>query len=213
MKISLRVVLVAAASTSLFACGGGGHKIGSSPEAAASALYQATQASDESTASTAAAGLTANGEATVKCKLSGQVKLKAGASVGSEAIELERTATFENCVNITYDDPETAAEEKDHVVLNGTLTVTNKLAAGFIGQTVKGKVTFGGAFNDFVEADVVQSVEFAKLGAKTGALTIKYNGSISTTEKTHALANANVTINTGKLSAATKAEIEASATK
>jgi lipid-binding SYLF domain-containing protein len=51
-------------------------------------------------------------------------------------------------------------------------------------QTFKGRIDVQGAFNDYLEADVKQSVAANALGSGAGAVSMKLVGSIKTSSET-----------------------------
>ncbi|MFZ5471933.1 MAG: hypothetical protein ACOZIN_21090 [Myxococcota bacterium] len=215
MRGIVRVSLLGAIAAGLVACGGGA-KLGGGKEGAASALFTAASAS---TSNGSILDLTAQNidigigtSVTVKCRFGGQVTIKGVLSVdstnSSASVEQNATLVYDNCANTTYDNPQTPAVEKDNVVLNGTLDVAQKVdasaGAGHVQQTLEGKVQFGGAFDDFIDAQVTQSVEWAKLGTSGGSVSVTLEGTITTSSETYSYAKESVSFTAGVLVAEPK---------
>lgn len=209
LRLSLGVALVVA----LVACGRGA-KIGGGKEGAAAALFAASGAAKTQGSLLDLAGqrLDVAQEITVKCQFGGEAKLKGftltqNTQGNPVTVQQQFTLEMKDCVSTQYDDPKTSAVEKENVVLNGSMTVSQSIAAGYTGnvtQKLKGKILFGGAFDDFVDADITQIVEWARLGQSSGSVTITLNGSIATSTQSYQYANESVTVTAGVLVASDK---------
>ncbi len=138
------------------ACGGTA-KIGGGKEGAAQAFLNASEPTKNTSGVNFGSSLF--GEVGVACDHGGEIRLKnfnidVSAGNGGASTGLGFTAQFANCKSATSD--------AGDAVLNGELTVNNLTQASSNGvlleQTLKGKLTVGGAFNDFLDADVVQEL-------------------------------------------------------
>ena len=85
-------------------------------------------------------------------------------------------------------------------IYNGSFTVTQAVIASSSGasvdQTFKGRIEVQGAFNDFIEADVKQSVSVTGLSSSSGAVSMKLVGTIKTSEGTNTF-NEDVNVTAG----------------
>jgi hypothetical protein len=206
MRHALRLSLLAGLSAALFACGPGA-KLGGGKEGAASALFSATAPTKSAGSIFQYAGqnLDLQGGATVSCQYGGKATLKAaGVNVNTGGGGVSVKTTY----NVTYDNCATATHENNNVVLTGTMTVTQDISvsgtSGNVSQTLKGKVTFGGAFNDYLDANIVQTVDWAKMGATGGSVSITLDGTLATSSESYTYSNESVTITAGTLVAASK---------
>lgn len=206
MRHALRLSLLAGLSAALFACGPGA-KLGGGKEGAASALFSATAPTKSAGSIFQFVGQNADLQAgaTVSCQYGGKATLKAAGidvNTGGGGVAVKTT------YNVTYDACATATHEGKNVVLSGSMTVTQDISvtgtSGSVAQTLKGKVTFGGAFDDFLDADIVQTVDWAKMGATSGSVAITLNGTLKTSSESYTYANESVTITAGTLVAASK---------
>ena len=68
-----------------------------------------------------------------------------------------------------------------------------------IAQTFKGKITFDGAFNDFLEADIVQSVDVSSLRAAPVQVSVILKGTLTDSSGTYTYDEA-VNVTAGNLS-------------
>ncbi|MBI3185519.1 MAG: hypothetical protein HYZ28_25555 [Myxococcales bacterium] len=215
MGKALRLSVLAVMAAALAACGRGA-KIGGGKEGAASALFSSSGQAKEagSLMDLLAQKVDISGKVTVKCPYGGtatidgfQVATNFQNQVGN--VQQTFTLSFADCASNNYDDPKTPAVETEKVVLNGSWTVTQTVnltqASANVVQKLKGKVSFGGAFDDYIEADITQTVAWAKLNANSGSLTITLDGYIKTSTSNYTYANESVNITAGVLVAAEKA--------
>ncbi|MHB8872662.1 MAG: hypothetical protein ACYC8T_03150 [Myxococcaceae bacterium] len=216
MRHALRLALLAGVSAALFACGSG-VKLGGGKEGAAAALFSATSATKASGSLLSLAGqnLDVRGDVTSSCDHGGKASLKnfgfstsiggGGASVGTSY-----TVVFDNCGTTTWDDPKTTAVEATVVVLNGSMTVSQGVVAasgtGSVSQSIKGKINYGGAFDDYLDIDIKQSVEWSKLGTSGGTVSVNLEGSLKTSTDSFTYSAEAITITGGVLIAAEKAD-------
>ncbi|MBX7115721.1 MAG: hypothetical protein K1X64_15435 [Myxococcaceae bacterium] len=172
----MRSVAFMAFSLLAMACGGTA-KIGGGKAGAAQAFLNAS----EPTQNTSGVNLGSSlfGDLAVPCDHGGDIRLKnlsldVSAGNGGASTGIGFTAQFFNCKSATSD--------AGDAVLNGELTVNNLTKASSQGallqQTLKGKLTVGGAFNDFLDADVVQELSVSTMGGPQISATVK--GQIAT---------------------------------
>src|SRR5690349_7626643 len=150
-KASLLVV-------ALFAVGcGGTAKIGGGKTGAAQGALCASQPTQNSSGFNLGSALF--GSISVACKHGGEVRLKdfkfdVSAGNNSAATNIGFTAEYANW--------KSATSEAGDAVFNGNLTVTNATKASDAGamlqQTLKCRLQLGGAFNDFLDTDLVQEL-------------------------------------------------------
>lgn len=208
---ALRLTVVGALALGLVACGGA--KLGGGKEGAAAALFAASGPTKSNGALLDLAGQ-GHGEfgldVAVDCQHGGKAVLKgfhvetdvsAGTTV-KQSFRLE----YQGCGVTTFDNPETAAVERDRVVIDGNMTVSQSVitntTGGSVTQTFKGKLSFGGAFSDFLDADVTQSVDWAKLGTSGGSVSVTLNGTLATSTATHTYAQETLSFTAGVMVAA-----------
>ena len=192
----MRHLALAVAALGLVACGSGGVKIGGGKEGAAQAMYAATQPTQDSKASTG--GFNLFGSVSAACSRGGEVKLKdfnfnISVGTGSAGTDIGYTAEYVNCKNAT--------SEAGDAVLNGTLSVANLTSASSSGavvrQSFKGKLQVGGAFNDFLDADIVQEVS---AGTSNGPMvSVLLKGTIANSGGSYSY-NESVNVESGKIS-------------
>jgi hypothetical protein len=72
-------------------------------------------------------------------------------------------------------------------------------ASGNVTQTLKGKVDFGGAFNDFIDANIKETVGWSSLGTSGAQVTVTLDGTINTSTQNYSYANESVQITAGVL--------------
>lgn len=197
----------------LVACGGGA-KLGGGKSGAAAALFSASTATKgaQGGLSQLNAGVDTSGSITVSCRLGGKATLQGFSqtvnSTGtSGSVTQQFTMVFDQCANTSYDDPKTQAVEKDEVTVNGQMTVSQLLdfnvsqvgSTGNVKQTLKGKITYGGAFNDYLDADVTQTVSWAAVGSTGGNVSTTLDGYIQTSTEKYTYAHETVTFTAGQL--------------
>jgi|CXWL01.1.fsa_nt_gi hypothetical protein len=152
----MRKIALMSACLLAMACGGTA-KIGGGKQGAAQAML----ASSEPTQNTSSLNVVSAffGNLSLPCDHGGEVRVKnlnldVSAGGNSASTGMSFSAEFANCKSATSD--------AGDAVLNGTLSVSNLIKAGsgsaLLQQTLKGKLSFGGAFNDFLDADVVQEL-------------------------------------------------------
>ncbi|MBM4776993.1 MAG: hypothetical protein GQE15_04750 [Archangiaceae bacterium] len=180
-----KIVLIALGTLALVGCGGTA-KIAGGKEGAAQAFFAASSASSAG-ANRSASPADITGSASWKCPEGGEASLSGfslnvntGGGTG---------ATVNQSFTIKYTNCGAAKSAAGVAVYNGSFTVTQSVIAGASGasvdQTFKGRIEVQGAFNDFIEADVKQSVSVTGLSSSSGAVSMKLIGTITTSEGTN----------------------------
>lgn len=172
-----RVLMLAVGSLSLVACGPGAKIDGKT--GAAQALLAASQPSKaKAEASSTPVDLT--GGISWNCPEGGKADISgAGVSIGGGNVATQFTLSYAAC-GLAKADVGTA-------VFNGDMTFSQSIATGStvsLNQTFKGKVLVQGAYDDFLDADVTQSVNVGDLGSAGNGVAMTLKGTISTTEGT-----------------------------
>jgi hypothetical protein len=215
MRNALRLSLVAGVAISLLACGGGA-KIGGGKEGAAAALFAASGSTktNGSLLDVVGQNLDQSGEFTGNCPFGGKATYKGFQLINDVQnptnIEQKFTLSYAACGATTFDNPKTTAVEKDVVVVNGDMTLAQKMsfdvskpsASGNVTQTMKGDLKFGGAFDDSLNADITQTVDWSKLGTQGGTVTVTLNGKIVTSTETYTYNNEVISLTAGLMVAA-----------
>jgi hypothetical protein len=197
LKNAIRISLVAACTALLAACGGGA-KLQNKQEAAnaAFAASQGTKSAQGSLLQLAQQNAGLNVDVTVSCPKSGkatisyQLDTTGGSGSGSAALQFK--LTYDNC---SYTG-ETAMSGAMNVVMGVEASGTS-FAANI---SMKGKITFTGEVNDFVDVDVVQTVDASKLGTTDGgSVTIKLRGTITTSTQPYSYRDETITVTAGQI--------------
>ncbi|MDY7228660.1 hypothetical protein [Hyalangium rubrum] len=195
----IRLSLLAAATTALVACGGSGAKIGGGKQGAAQALFEASQPAAQGgngnlLRALASAADTINAEVEVDCAKSGSVKLK---------LDLDTNGTGGGTdLSFKYDLEYNSCNEDGVNEFDGKMTMEFKAVSdGFTSAKVelkmKGKIEISGEIDDFLDADVTQTIDVSATNATSGSVTIKLDGKISTGSGSYAYANESITITAG----------------
>jgi len=197
LKNAIRISLVAACTALLAACGGGA-KLQSKQEAAnaAFAASQGTNSAQGSLLQLAQQNAGLNVEVTVNCPKSGKATIKyqvdttGGSGSGSAALQFR--LTYDNC---SY---------TGETAMSGAMDVS--MSAEAIGMSfamnisMKGKINFTGEVNDFVDVDVVQTVDASKLSSADGAsVSIKLRGTITTSTQPYSFRDETITVTAGQI--------------
>lgn len=110
------------------------------------------------------------------------------------------TGTVSQKFTVTYAACGLAESEAGVAIYDGSFTVTQSVqgdaTGGTISQRYSGRVTIGGAFEDFLEADVSQEVSGSTLESASGS--VKLVGKLTNSSGTYTY-NESVTVNGGKL--------------
>jgi hypothetical protein len=174
----MKRILVGLGSVVLVACGGTA-KIGGGKEGVAQAFFAASSATSAG-ANRSGQPLDVTGSLSWDCPHGGTASLSGfGLQVGTQPdtkVNQSFTVKYNNCG--------AAKSNAGVAVFNGSFTVTQSITADDTGavvdQTFKGRVEVGGAFNDFIEADVKQLITVAGLSSTQGLFNMKLVGTIKT---------------------------------
>jgi len=202
MSRTIRLSLLAVATTALVACGGGGAKLGGGKEGAAKALFEASQPAGKG-GNTSSQGLSLNGlvnprmlasaadanlEVAVDCAHGGSVKLKLDlTSTGSQAGSFKYDVEYKDC------NEDGVNEFKGKMTMEFSFAGTSTTAD--IALRLKGKVEISGEIDDFIDADVTETISIAATSATSGTVSVKLNGTIKTSEGSYVYANEAININ------------------
>lgn len=182
----------------LVACGPGA-KIGGGKQGAAEALYGASKATSAG-ANKQTGGVDITGSISWSCPEGGTAELS-GFSV---AIDTTGGATVKQTFTAKYNDCGAAKSDQGVAKYNGSWNVTQSVITSANGvsvdQAFKGKVLVQGAFDDFVDADVTQSVLVSGLSSTTGSVSMTLKGTITTSAGTNTY-NEEVNVTAGTLTA------------
>ncbi|MBE2248031.1 MAG: hypothetical protein IAE78_00700 [Myxococcus sp.] len=177
-----RIALIALSTLGLVACGGTA-KIGGGKEGAAQAFYAASSASSAG-ANRMGQPLDVTGSVTWKCPEGGEASLNGftlNVNTGGG-----QNATVNQSFTIKYTNCGAAKSAAGVAIYNGSYTVTQAVVTSASGasvdQTFKGRVEVQGAFNDFLEVDVKQSVTVSALSSSSGTVSMRLVGTITTSE-------------------------------
>lgn len=191
----IRLSILAVASAALVACGGGA-KLGGGKEGAAQALFEASQPAGKGgqgnllqALASGAAGIDA--EVSVDCAQGGSVKLKLDLNSidqtsGSFKYELE----YKGC-------NEDGANEFDGKMTMEFKFATDGTTTAKVELKLKGKIEISGEIDDFIDADVTETIDVTATGANSGSVTVKLNGTIKTSEESYTYTNESITITVG----------------
>ena len=178
-----------------FAACGPSAKIGGK-DGTAQAIHALTQVS-QTGADRASSGVNLT-DATVSCSKGGTATLSAFATKVDLTDGISVLWTYQmdlnNCALATSD--------QGDAVYNGTMNVTQKIVTSSttvaVSQAFKGKVTVGGAFDDFLDLDITDTLDVVDLG-KSGSVTFKLVGTATTSTQTYTY-DESVTITGGAIS-------------
>jgi hypothetical protein len=200
MHRSALVIASCVAACALSACGPGA-KISNGKQGAAEALYAASRPSKASADKTAAP--IDIGTISWSCPEGGSAKV-VGLGV---AIDLTGGAAVAQKVSIAFNSCGLAKPEVGTAVFNGELAFTQavNVTTSQVGlnQKILGKVLVQGAFDDFLDADVTQTVAVGALDG-TGSVGMTLKGSISTSTGSYTF-DEMVSVIAGHLSASVSA--------
>jgi hypothetical protein len=157
-----------------------GAKLGGDKQGAASALYAAGAPASSSTNASQPINISLTGDTTVSCRYGGT------ASLQNFALDTTTSATGANVgakFTLAYDHCGAAKSSAGTAVFDGSFDVTQAIVAdtgtASVKQTFKGKVTVGGAFDDFLQADITEDVDAQHLTATTGSVSVSLVGTLS----------------------------------
>lgn len=179
MKTMMTVAIAAFSAMSMLACGGGANaKVGGGKEGAAQALAAAsapTKASSERSATP----VNLTGDLDWACPHGGSAKL-----TGFQDVNVQGGVgvTVAQSFRITYENCGLAQSDVGTALYSGTLDVTQQVDVSadgvFLDQQLKGRLTIGGAFDDFLDTDVTQRVAVTALDG-TGSVDMELKGSLA----------------------------------
>lgn len=196
---TIKMCLALGAALAFAACGPGA-KIGNDKQGAVEALYAA---SGPTAGSTDAAGqpinITLNGEASVSCRYGGTATFKNFSVVTDSG---NAGAKF----SMAYDHCGATKSSAGIATFDGAFDVTQSIvtssSSANLQQTFKGKVTVGGAFDDFLQADITESIDATKLTATSGSVAFVLKGTLADSSGNYTYnENETVTVSPGNLSA------------
>jgi len=191
----VRLSLLAAATTALVACGGGdGAKLGGGKEGAAKALFSASQPAGQGGNSNgqslmrqmASGAATGAVEFSVNCAKGGSVKLKLDVTSGNQTGGFKYETEYKDC---TQDGVNS---------FDGKLTMEMSLSGSAtsleMAMRLKGKLELSGDIDDFLDADITETVAIAATSATSGSVTVKLDGTIKTSDGSYVYANESISI-------------------
>lgn len=196
---TIKMCLVGAA-LSLVACGPGA-KIGGGKQGAAEALYASSGPTSSSTSRTQGVVIDVMlSDLSVPCRFGGDALLKNYvAKVDTSSVGANVGAQYD----VAYNNCGAVKTEVGVANLNGGFKLVQAVQTSTSGvsvsQTFKGKVTFDGAFQDFLEADIVQSVDASSLASGTGQVSVILKGTLTDSSGTYTYDEA-VSVTAGTLS-------------
>lgn len=194
-----RVLTVVVGSLVMMACGPGAKIDGK--QGAAEALFAASKPS-QAKADPSATPVDLTGGINFKCPEGGTADISgAGISIGTGGVATSVTLSYKGCG--------LAKGNIGVAIFNGDMTLSQKVVTSgptiSVDQSFKGKVLVQGAYDDFLDADVSQSVAVGDLGAAGSGVSMILKGTISTSEGTFTF-DESVTVVGGQIAA----KIEAS---
>lgn len=195
----MRLIVIAAVSVvGLVACGPGA-KIGGGKQGAAEALYAASMPTKAGSDKAATPFDLPLGGVSWSCPQGGTAQLSGfGVDVSTVA-----GASISQKFTLTYQSCGLAKSEAGTAVYNGSMSVSQSVITGSGGvsvkQAFKGKVQVQGAFDDFIDVDVVQSVDVSAL-AGTGGVAMTLKGTVATSSGAYAYDEA-INVTAGSITA------------
>jgi hypothetical protein len=200
MRKTMTVAVAMCSAMAMVACGGGGNaKVGGGKQGAAQALAAAA-APTKASAERSATPVDLTGDIDWKCPHGGTAKLS-----GFQDVTMVNggNVSVAQSFRVTYADCGLAQSDVGIALYNGTLDVTQKIDASadgvFIDQLLKGRLTIGGAFDDFLEADVTQRVAVTALDGK-GSVDMELRGTLKNSSGTYTY-DGSITVTEGSLDA------------
>lgn len=186
MKNGIRLALVAAFTLAVTSCAPGA-RLGGGKEGAAEALFQA------SSPATGARGAAL--QAFKSGAFTGSIKVD-GRKSGSATLSADVIASVkqgEVAYSVKYDN----FSDDGKVFYNGTLTVgvgfkfdvSDDAASGDVQISFKGRLKMSGEIDDFLEADITETLAFSAIAASGASVSIVLDGTIQTATETHTYAN------------------------
>lgn len=189
-----RVLTLVVGSLVMVACGPGAKIDGK--QGAAEALFAASKPS-KAKADPSATPVDLTGGINFKCPEGGTADISgAGISVGAGVVATSVTLSYKGCG--------LAKGDVGVAIFNGDMTLSQSVVTGggnvSVDQSFKGKVLVQGAYDDFIDADVKQSVAVGDLGATGTGVSMTLKGTIKTSQDTYTF-DEMVTVVSGTISA------------
>jgi hypothetical protein len=185
-----RLLFVAVGAAMLIACGG--KPLAANKEAAAQALFGASQGTSAQRASSGANGA-AVFSVTVNCASSGKMSFNYDVSGTDQSAMASYDLVFDGC----------SQDGKNWMTGHLNTAMTASSSSEFsMDLTLAGRVSFSGEVSDFVDANVTESITATALSATTGSVTIQLNGTITTSSGTYTYANEAITFAAGEFETA-----------
>ena len=203
----IRSVLLASLALALTACGGSGAKLAGGKEGAAQALFMATQAG--SGAMTAAGSGRRVSATRVAPEMDMSVDCAKGGKV-SMSFDFDESADYSNGGELAYTLDYDGCSQDGRNSFDGTLlsSIVTDVDAGnesfSMATKLKGKLDISGEVDDFVEADITQSMDFdlSDVQSGTGTVVVRLFGTIKTSTATYTYDGTPLTVQVGALPAA-----------
>ncbi len=189
-----RVAVLVVGSLTLVACGPGAKIDGK--QGAAEAMLAASQPT-KAKADPASTPVDLTGGVAWNCPEGGTAEISgAGISIGGGNVSASVTLSYTNCG--------LAKSDVGVAVYNGKFTLAQNVTTSGttvgVDQSFKGKVLVQGAFDDFLDADVAQTVAVGDLGTAGVGVSMSLKGTITTTEGTFTF-DEMLTVMSGKITA------------
>jgi hypothetical protein len=202
----VRSVLLASLALALTACGGSGAKLAGGKEGAAQALFMATQAGSGAMAAAgsgrrvSATSVMPEMDMSVDCAEGGKVSMR---------FDFDESADYANggelAYTLDYDDcSQDGRNSFDGSLLNTMVTDVDAGGESFsMAMKLEGKLDISGEVDDFVEADITQSMDFdfEDVQAGTGTVVVRLTGTIKTSTATYTYDGSPLTVTVGALPA------------
>jgi hypothetical protein len=193
-----RVVMIVVGSFALMACGPGAKIDGK--QGAAEALLAASQPS-KAKADKSATPADLSGNITWSCPQGGNTEINgASLSIGTGGVSAGVNMKFNGC-GIAKSDVGVAIYAGD---MNLAQVINTSNGNVGISQKLKGKVTVTGAYDDFLDADVEQTINVGDLGTTGKGVSMRLKGTISTRDGTFTF-DEDLTVMSGTISARVEA--------
>lgn len=203
---AIRFVVLAAVAASLTACGGA--RLGGGKEGAAQALFAVSQPGAQQGQARAAAVGSVHALALEAAKAQAQGTLEFGTRCAQGGyvylqVDPERMLENEGAVtwSVRYADCSVDGESRLAGTVRMALAVTSSptdASFSFVIK-VKGRIDIHGEVEDYVDADVTQTLDFEQLGVREGELTLRLDGTVRTASGTYTYADEAVVIHVGVL--------------
>lgn len=202
----VRSALLASLALALTACGGSGAKLAGGKEGAAQALFMASQAGYSGMSAAGGRRVSATSasapsmDLSVDCAKGGKVSL---------SFDFDESAGYANggelAYTLDYDDcSQDGRNSFDGSLLNTMVTDVDAGGESFsMAMKLEGKLDISGEVDDFVEADITQSMDFDLADVETGAGTVvvRLTGTIKTSTATYTYDGTPLTVEVGALPA------------